>query len=70
MNSESASSLSHSQNGKRFGKAIVIGASIAGLWTARALIDHFDEVVLRFQGKINFAQESEDTQKASSIRVR
>src|SRR5688500_11484881 len=46
MNSESASSLSHSQNRKPFGKAIVMGASIAGLWTARALIDHFDEVVL------------------------
>ena len=35
-----------SQNGKRFGKAIVMGASIAGLWTARALADHFEEVVL------------------------
>ncbi len=34
------------QKGKRFGKAIVMGASIAGLWTARALIDHFDEVVV------------------------
>jgi 2-polyprenyl-6-methoxyphenol hydroxylase-like FAD-dependent oxidoreductase len=46
MNSEPASSLSLSQNGKRFGTAIVMGASIAGLWTARALIDHFDEVVV------------------------
>ncbi len=44
MNSEPASSPS--QNGKRFGKAIVMGASIAGLWTARALSDHFDEVVI------------------------
>ena len=44
MNSELASTPS--QNGKRFGKAIVMGASVAGLWTARALIDHFDEVVL------------------------
>ena len=35
-----------SQKGKRFGKAIVMGASIAGLWTARALIDHFEEVVV------------------------
>ncbi len=34
------------QNGKRFGKAIVMGASIAGLWTARALSDHFEEVIL------------------------
>ena len=34
------------QNGKKFGKAIVMGASIAGLWTARALIDHFDEVIV------------------------
>lgn len=35
-----------SSNGKRFGRAIVMGASIAGLWTARALIDHFDEVLV------------------------
>ncbi len=35
-----------SPNGKKFGKAIVMGASIAGLWTARALIDHFDEVIV------------------------
>lgn len=38
--------LAQSQNGKRYGKAIVMGASIAGLWTARALIDHFDEVLV------------------------
>src|SRR6266508_2616767 len=44
MKNESASIASQSQNGKRFGKAIVMGASIAGLWTARALIDHFEEV--------------------------
>ena len=30
----------------KFGRAIVMGASIAGLWTARALIDHFDEVLV------------------------
>ena len=35
-----------SQGAKRFGKAVVMGASIAGLWTARALIDHFEEVIL------------------------
>lgn len=46
MNNERASNLSHSPSGKRFGKAIVMGASIAGLWTARALIDHFDEVIV------------------------
>ena len=46
MNSEPASSLSPSQKGKRFGTAIVMGASIAGLWTARALIDHFEEVLI------------------------
>ena len=33
-------------NQRKFGKAIVMGASIAGLWTARALIDHFDEVLV------------------------
>jgi len=33
-----------SPNGEKFGKAIIMGASIAGLWTARALIDHFEEV--------------------------
>src|SRR6266508_455132 len=46
MNNESASSRSPSQNRKKFGKAIVMGASIAGLWTARALIDHFEEVLI------------------------
>jgi len=44
MRNEAASV--HSRNGKKFGKAIVMGASIAGLWTARALIDHFEEVIL------------------------
>jgi len=34
------------QNGQRFGKAIVMGASIAGLWTARVLSDLFDEVLV------------------------
>jgi len=34
------------QDGKKFGKAIVMGASIAGLWTARALMDHFEEVLV------------------------
>ncbi|HSL46310.1 MAG TPA: hypothetical protein VK897_22945 [Anaerolineales bacterium] len=37
---------SQSPNAKRSGKAIVMGASIAGLWTARALSDHFDEVIV------------------------
>src|SRR5512141_1185199 len=37
---------SSSPNGEKFGKAIVMGASIAGLWTARALIDHFEEVLV------------------------
>lgn len=31
---------------KRFQRAIVMGASIAGLWTARALSDHFEEVLV------------------------
>jgi 2-polyprenyl-6-methoxyphenol hydroxylase-like FAD-dependent oxidoreductase len=42
MKSEPASIPSQTE--KKYGKAIVMGASIAGLWTARALIDHFDEV--------------------------
>lgn len=46
MNRESASIPSQSPNGKRFGRAIVMGASIAGLWTARALTDHFEEVLV------------------------
>ena len=35
-----------SPNGQKFRKAIVMGASIAGLWTARTLVDHFDEVIM------------------------
>lgn len=35
-----------SQNKRPFGKAIIMGASIAGLWTARALSDHFEEVIV------------------------
>ena len=31
---------------KKFGKAIVMGASIAGMWTARALSDYFEEVLV------------------------
>ncbi|RLT41766.1 MAG: monooxygenase, partial [Chloroflexi bacterium] len=27
-------------------RAIVLGGSVAGLWTARVLADHFDEVLL------------------------
>ena len=46
MKNETASSLPQSQTAKKFGKAIVMGASIAGLWTARALVDHFDEVLV------------------------
>src|SRR5215211_3632737 len=46
MSSEPVSSLPQARNGKRYGKAIVMGASIAGLWTARALTDHFEEVVV------------------------
>ena len=42
MNSEPVSNSP--TNKKRFERAIVMGASIAGLWTARALIDHFEEV--------------------------
>jgi len=30
----------------RYGKAIVMGASIAGLWTAHALSEHFEEVIV------------------------
>jgi 2-polyprenyl-6-methoxyphenol hydroxylase-like FAD-dependent oxidoreductase len=37
---------SQSQSGKRYGKAIVMGASFAGLWTARALSDHFEEILV------------------------
>ena len=46
MKNEPASILSQSRNGKRFGKAIVMGASVAGLWTARALADYFEEVLV------------------------
>src|SRR5215207_10992697 len=46
MKSETATGRSQSQDGKKFGTAIVMGASIAGLWTARALIDHFEEVLV------------------------
>jgi 2-polyprenyl-6-methoxyphenol hydroxylase-like FAD-dependent oxidoreductase len=35
-----------SRQGTRFGRAIVMGASIAGLWTARALAAHFEEVLV------------------------
>ena len=34
------------QTERRYGKAIVMGASFAGLWTARALTDHFEEVLV------------------------
>lgn len=44
MQKEPGSISSQLQEGKRFGRAIVMGASIAGLWTARALADHFEEV--------------------------
>lgn len=46
MKNRPASAVSQSPTGKKFGTAIVIGASIAGLWTARALSDHFDEVIV------------------------
>ena len=46
MNNEPGLLPTQPQNGKKFGKAIVMGASIAGLWTARALMDHFEEVWL------------------------
>src|SRR5215213_1667387 len=35
-----------SPHGKKYRTAIVMGASIAGLWTARALSDHFEEVLI------------------------
>ena len=35
-----------SEKGKRFGKAIVMGASMAGLCAARVLSDHFEEVLI------------------------
>ena len=46
MKNQPVSNTPKPKNGKRFGKAIVMGASIAGLWTARVLSDHFEEVVL------------------------
>jgi 2-polyprenyl-6-methoxyphenol hydroxylase-like FAD-dependent oxidoreductase len=46
MNRESESNRTQSLNGKKFGRAIVMGAGIAGLWTARALADHFEEVLI------------------------
>jgi flavin-dependent dehydrogenase len=46
MNKESASKQSRSPGGKQYGKAIVMGASFAGLWTARGLTDHFEEVLV------------------------
>lgn len=41
-----SASIQHEQGNKQCGKAIVMGASIAGLWTARALSDYFEEVVV------------------------
>ena len=46
MEEELASNSSHVESKKRFGKAIVMGASVAGLWTARALSDHFEEILV------------------------
>jgi 2-polyprenyl-6-methoxyphenol hydroxylase-like FAD-dependent oxidoreductase len=46
MKKEFASTGHQSQNEKKFGRAIVMGAGIAGLWTARALIDQFEEVLI------------------------
>ena len=46
MKNEPVSIYAPSQSGKRFGKAVVMGASIAGLWTARALSDHFEKVLV------------------------
>ncbi|HKY55188.1 MAG TPA: FAD-dependent monooxygenase [Anaerolineales bacterium] len=37
---------SRSQERKKYNKVIILGASIAGLWTARALADHFEEVLV------------------------
>src|SRR5258706_8965754 len=44
--SEMQNESTASQPNKRFDKAIIMGASIAGLWTARALADHFEEVII------------------------
>ena len=46
MTNEPTPNLSQVETKKRFGKAIVMGASVAGLWTARALSDHFEEVLV------------------------
>jgi 2-polyprenyl-6-methoxyphenol hydroxylase-like FAD-dependent oxidoreductase len=46
MKNEPTSNTSQLQTEKRFGKAVIMGASIAGLWTARAVADHFEEVLL------------------------
>ena len=41
-----------SSHKKRFKRAIIMGASVAGLWTARALSDYFEEVVLIERDKL------------------
>jgi 2-polyprenyl-6-methoxyphenol hydroxylase-like FAD-dependent oxidoreductase len=46
MKKEHTSNTSQLAAKKRFGKVIIMDASIAGLWTARALADHFEEVVV------------------------
>ena len=46
MKSQRASGTAQNPHAKKFGRAIVMGASMAGMWTARALMDHFEEVVL------------------------
>lgn len=46
MKQEPESLPTQPATGKKFGRAIVMGASIAGLWTARALMDHFEQVWL------------------------
>jgi len=46
MTHEPTPNLSQVETKKRFGKVIVMGASVAGLWTARALSDHFEEVLV------------------------
>src|SRR5215213_450093 len=52
MKNETAIDRPPSQAGRKFGTAIVMGASIAGLWTARALSDHFDQVVVLERDKL------------------
>jgi flavin-dependent dehydrogenase len=46
MHQDSMSNHSPSQSKKQYAKAIVMGASFAGLWTARALADYFEEVLV------------------------